>query len=82
MKIEIDFNQNDLAHNLYNSNKTSLNSSILDGLKMGGEPVSLGQSLRIPTTQYANNNSIKALKFIIGSVTEDSFKLVLDSAEK
>lgn len=81
MKIEINFKKNNLAINLCNANKTALNSSILDCLKSDGGPAPQGQSIRIPTTHYSNNSSIKALNFIIANITEENCKLILESVE-
>lgn len=82
MKIQIDFNQNDLARNLCNTNKSALNSNVLGCLKRDGILAPVGQSICIPTTQYLNNGSIKALNFIIDNITKESCKLVLASVEE
>jgi hypothetical protein len=82
MEIKIDFNQNTLASSFYNANKAILNSSIINCLNMGDDAPFNGVTCRIPTAQYSDNNSIKALNFVVDEKTDDILKLTLATVEK
>ena len=82
MVIEIDFNQNIPASELYNANKFFLNKSIITALRMGGNDNFNGVTCRIPTTQFLNNNSIKGLTFDVTNQTEFRLNLILTNVEK
>lgn len=82
MEIIIDFNNNDLINHFYNANKRSLNASIINCLNMGDEDSFNGVTCRIPTAQYADNNSIKALNFVVDEKTIDFLRLTLTTVEE